>query len=187
LDWHQWHTIISISRKPRSNTAADSSSLIFQLSAKSDPCYQILSDLYSNHGGGTEEASEDTLSECLVEMLKVPGQPVTYLIIDALDECPNLSGMPTTRELVLDFLEDLVELKLPNLRICVSSRPEIDIRNTLDPLAEFRVSLHDELGQKADITSYIDAVVNTDRKMRKWREADRRLVIDTLSDKADGM
>ncbi len=120
-------------------------------------------------------------------MLKVPGQPVTYLIIDALDECPNLSGMPTTRELVLDFLEDLVELKLPNLRICVSSRPEIDIRNTLDPLAEFRVSLHDELGQKADITSYIDAVVNTDRKMRKWREADRRLVIDTLSDKADGM
>src|SRR6266404_6894588 len=82
------------------------SSLIFQLGAKSDPCYQILSDLYSNHGGGTEEASEDTLSECVVEMLKVSGQPVTYIIIDALDECPNLSGMPAARELVLDFLED---------------------------------------------------------------------------------
>ncbi|KAH9166455.1 hypothetical protein EDB89DRAFT_218772 [Lactarius sanguifluus] len=74
------------------------SSLVFQLSAKSDPCYQILSRLYSDHAGGTQEPSEDALSQCLVEMLRVPGQPAMYIVVDALDECPNISGIPTARE-----------------------------------------------------------------------------------------
>ena len=164
------------------------SSLVFQLSARSDPCYQILSRLYSDHAGGTEESSEDALSECLVEMLQVPGQPATYIIIDALDECPNISGMPTAREQVLEFLEHLVTLNLPNVHICVSSRSEIDIRSTFEPLAPFRMSLHDEGGQKEDICSYISAVVRADKRMRsRWTEGDRQLVIDELSDKADGM
>ena len=163
------------------------SSLIFQLSAKSDPCYQILSRLYSDHAGGAEEPSEDALSNCLMEMLQVPGQPVTYLIIDALDESPNISGMPTPREQVLAFLEHLVTSDLPNVYICATSRPEIDIRNTLEPLAQFRMSLHDEGGQKEDISSYIKKVVHADQRMRRWRNADKQLVIDSLSDKADGM
>ena len=163
------------------------SSLVFQLSAESDPCYQILSRLYSNHAGGTREPSEDVLSQCLAEMLTVPGQPAMYIIIDALDECPNISGMPTAREQVLEFLEHVVKSKHPNVHICVSSRAEIDIRNTLEPLTPFRISLHDEAGQKADISSYINEVVHSDQRMRRWREGDKQLVIDTLTNKADGM
>ena len=163
------------------------SSLIFQLSAKSNSCYQILSRLYSDHAGGTEEPSEDALSQCLIEMLEVPGQPAMYMIIDALDECPNVSGMETAREQVLEFLEHLLKSDLPNVHVCVSSRLEIDIRNTFETLAPFRVSLHDETGQKEDIHAYINAVVRSDQKMRRWREGDKQLVIDTLSAKADGM
>ena len=163
------------------------SSLIFQLSANSDPCYQILSRLYSDHAGGTVEPPEDVLSECLVEMLQVPGQPPTYIIIDALDECPNISGMPTPREQVLEFLDHLVKLDFPNVHICATSRPEIDIRNIIVPLAPFRMSLHDEGGQKEDILSYINKVVHADPRMRRWRNADKQLVINLLSDKADGM
>jgi hypothetical protein len=163
------------------------SSLIFQLSAKSDPCYQILSRLYSDHAGGAEEPSEDALSECLVEILGVPGQPAMYIIIDALDECPNISGIQTAREQVLRFLEHLIKLNLPNVHICVSSRLEIDIRNTFEPFVPLRMSLHDESGQKGDISAYINAVVHSDQRMRRWREGDKQLVIDTLSDKADGM
>ena len=163
------------------------SALVFQLSADSDPCYQILSRLYSDHSGGTQEPSKDALSQCLVEMLSVPGQPAMYIIIDALDECPNISGMPTAREEVLEFLEVLVKLNLPNVHICISSRAEVDIRHALEPLALFRMSLHDEGGQKEDISSYINAVVQYDRKMRRWRGEDKQLVIDTLTDKADGM
>jgi hypothetical protein len=110
-----------------------------------------------------------------------------YIIVDAIDECPNTSGFPTAREEVLDLLEELVTLNLPNLRICVTSRPEIDIRTVLEPLTSLHVSLHDEVGQKQDILDYIRNVVHSDRRMRKWRSEDKQLVIDTLSAKADGM
>jgi hypothetical protein len=50
----------------------------------------------------------------------------------------------------------------------------------------YRISLHNEIGQKEDILHYIKKVVLTDRSMRKWREEDKQLVILTLSEKADG-
>ena len=163
------------------------SSLLCQLCAVSDPCYEILARLYSTHAGGTREPSDGTLARCLLEMLQLKGQPTIYIIVDALDECPNSSGMPTPREEVLEFLEELIDYELPNVHICISSRPEFDIRAVLEPLAPFRVSLHDEMGQMKDIQDYVSAVVHSDRKMRKWRAPDKQLVIDTLSERADGM
>jgi hypothetical protein len=163
------------------------SSLLCQLCAVSDPCYEILARLYSAHAGGTREPSDGALTQCLMDMLQLEGQPAIYIIVDALDECPNTSGMPTPREKVLEFLEDLIDYGLPNVHICVSSRPEFDIRSVLEPLAPFRVSLHDETGQKKDILEYVSAVVHSDRRMRKWRAEEKQLVIDTLSERADGM
>ena len=163
------------------------SSLLFQLSSKFDACYHIFSRLYLDHNEGTRQPSDGALFDCLTEMLKVQGQSTMYLIIDALDECSNFSGMPTAREKVLDLLQDLVSLRLPNVHICVSSRPEFDIRTSLEPLASFRMLLDDESGQKADISGYIELVVHSDRRMRIWSAENKRLVIDTLSVKADGM
>jgi hypothetical protein len=120
-------------------------------------------------------------------MFNVQGQPAMYLIIDALDECPNISGMPTAREKVLEFLEDLVGLSLPNVHICVSSRLEFDIQTSLEPLASFRMFLDDESGQRADISAYINSIVHSDRRIRKWSAENKRLVVDTLSDRAGGM
>ena len=163
------------------------SSLLCQLCAKSDSCYDLLSHLYSSHDGGTREPSEGALTQCLMDMLQLERQPTIYIIVDALDECPNASGMPTPREKVLEFLEDLMDSQVPNVRICVTSRPEFDIRSVLEPLTPFRVSLHDESGQKKDILDYVSTVVNSDRRMRKWRAQEKQLVIDTLSERAGGM
>jgi hypothetical protein len=163
------------------------SSLVVQLCAKSDLCYDILSRLYSKHDTGLRLPNDDALTQCLKDMLELPGLPPIYIIIDALDECPNSSGAPSPRELVLDLIEDLVALRLSNLRICATSRPEADIQEALGPLVSHSVSLHDEAGQKQDITDYISSVVRSDRKMRKWRVEDRQLVIDTLTQRADGM
>ena len=104
--------------------------------------------------------------------------------MDALDECPDNSGMPSRREQVLDLLRDLFQLSLPNLHICVTSRPEIDITDALEPLTSLRVSLHDQTGQRKDIIEYVSSVVYSDTKMRRWREDDKRLVIDTLSERS---
>jgi len=162
-------------------------SLVIQLSAQSDPCCDILSRLYLAHDSGAQKPNEDNLMKCLKEMVTLPGHPPVYLIMDALDECPDTSGLPSPREQVLDLLKELVELSFPNLHICVTSRPEVDIRTALEPLTSCQVSLHNQSGQKKDIIKYVTSVVHSDPKMRKWRDEDKKLVIDTLSERADGM
>ena len=162
-------------------------SIISQLCAQSDPCCDILAHIYSTHDDGTRKPSDDTLAKCLTKMLSLPDRGPIYLVIDGLDECPNNSGMPTPREEVLDLVKTLVGLHLQNLHVCITSRPEIDIQTTLEPLTSFRVSLHNQTGQKKDIIDYVTFVVSSDTKMRRWREEDRKLVIETLSERADGM
>ena len=163
------------------------SSLVFQLSADSDACYDILSKLYSDHIRGTREPDIDALKECIKEMLDLPRQGPIYIIVDGLDECPNFPGNPSAREEVLDLVEELVGLELPDVHLCVASRPEMDIRIVLEELTSLQISLHDEIGQKEDIIKYINSVVLSDRKMRRWKDGDKRLVVDTLSDSANGM
>jgi hypothetical protein len=163
------------------------SSLISQLSAKSDSCLNILSQLYSDNGRGIEKPNIDALKKSITDMLSLPGQDPIYIVIDALDECPNFPGRPSAREEVLRLIKEIVDLKLPNMHLCVASRPEVDIRVVLEPLTSLKISLHDETGQKEDILKYINSVVHSDWSMRKWKEEDKQLVIDTLSDKADGM
>ena len=163
------------------------SSLLSQLSAQSNPCCDILSRLHLTHQSGGQQPSERDLLKCLKEIVTLPDQHPVYVIIDALDECPDSSGMPSPREQVLEFLKELVKLSLPNLHICVTSRPEVDIRTVLEPLTSRKVSLHDQSGQKKDIIRYVTEVVRSDPKMQRWRDEDKKLVIDTLSERADGM
>jgi hypothetical protein len=64
------------------------------------------------------------MAECLKQMLALKGQAPTYIILDALG------------------------LHLPNLHICVTSRPEPDIQIVLECLTERPVSLHDKSGKR---------------------------------------
>ena len=162
-------------------------SLVTQLSDQSHRHCDILNSLYLKHRSGSQKPGEDELIQCLKDMLTLPDQQPVYVIIDALDECPDTSGLPSPREQVLGLLEELVELSSANLRLCVTSRPEVDIRRALEPLTSFRVSLHEESGQRQDIIEYVTSVVQSDLKMRRWRDEDKNLVIETLSDRADGM
>jgi len=165
------------------------SSLLIQLSSQSDPCCDILSRLYTDHDEGAQQPSDHDLTRCLKDMLTLPDRRPVYLVMDALDESPNTSGIPSPRDMVLQLLKELVDLSLPNLQICVTSRPEIDIRNVLEPLTSRRVSLHDQSGQKEDIAEYVRSIVysNSEQIIRRWRTEDKELVIKTLSERADGM
>jgi hypothetical protein len=164
-------------------------SLLIQLSAASDSFCDILSQLYDEYGNGTRQPSDNSLMRCLTDMLALPNQRPVYLIMDALDECPSTSGIPSAREQVLSVIKDLVDLRLSSLRLCVTSRLEVNIRNALEGLACLSVSLHEERGQKNDIAEYIKSVVHSpsDTLMKRWREDDKDLVIQTLSERADGM
>jgi hypothetical protein len=164
-------------------------SLVSQLSTRSSPCCDVLHHVYEMHENGTRQPSDDTLKECLKEMLRVPRRGSIFIVLDALDECPDASGIRSPRDEVLQLVKELVDLHLQELHICATGRPEVDIRTVLGPLAFRSVSLHDESGQQADIADYIRSVVNSSPSaaMRRWRAEDRNLVIETLTERADGM
>ena len=164
-------------------------SLVTQLGTSSSPCCDVLNRIYTAHKSGAQQPSDDTLKNCLKEMLRLLGQGPTFIVLDALDECPDSFGIPSPRDEVLQLVKELVDLDLQGLHICATSRPEVDIRAILEPLAFRSVSLHDETGQNADIADYVRNVVNSSPSaaMRRWREDDKNLVIETLTEKADGM
>jgi hypothetical protein len=163
------------------------SSFLVQLYHQSDSYFDILSKFYSEHDKGSRSPSDDALAGCLKDLLRLPGLAPVYLIVDALDECPNSSVVRSPRAEVLSFLEELVAAQFLNLRVCVTSRPELDIKDVLGPLIFRSVSLHDEDGQNMDIEDYIKSVINTRPKKGRWKEEHRKLAIDVLVKKSNGM
>ena len=163
------------------------SSLLIQLCHESDKFSEILSACHSTHGNGTRQPSEDALFGCLKDMLKLRGQGELYIVVDALDECPSVSGYPTPRAEVLKILQELVGLRLPHAHLCITSRPELEIRDALEGLAAHNVPLHEQDGQNQDILDYIKSIISSDPKIRRWREEDRQLVMTTLMERARGM
>jgi hypothetical protein len=164
-------------------------SLLTQLSARSSPRCEILTKLYLVYDNGKNQPSDSALTKCLEDMLSLPDQRPIYLIMDALDESPITSGIPSARGRVLQLLKELVDLGLPYLHICATSRPEIEIRNAIEPLTSLRVSLHDQTGQKEDIADYVRSIVysNLDTNMKRWKKDDKEIVVKTLAERADGM
>jgi len=168
----------------KKNARGALSSLLVQLAAQSDSYSEILSALYSKYDAGSMQPSDDALKISLKRMLAIPGQAPIYIVIDALDECPKSTGMPSPRKEVLSLVKWLVELQCSNLSVSVTSRTETDIEDTLQPLASHRISLHDEAGQRKDITNYILWCVYSNPK---WRKQDKELIIEKLSERAAGM
>ncbi|KAN0141757.1 hypothetical protein V8E53_000219 [Lactarius tabidus] len=163
------------------------SSLLDQLSDQSDQFRDVLRGLYSEHRDGSKKPHDDALLRCLKDILTIARSVPIYLVMDALDECPNDSGeLPSRsqRGKVLSLMEELVNLRLPNLRLCITSRPEVDIRTIVKPIATQEISLHAESGQNRDINAYVTAIVQS---VQKWRDDDKKMVIDKLTENADGM
>jgi hypothetical protein len=163
------------------------SSMLFQLCHQADSYYTLLSNFRSTHCNGAQSPRDEELIRCLVDLVKLPGPSPVFLIVDGLDESPNTSTQSFRREQVLSFLGDLAKAKLQNLRLCVTSRPEVDIEAILGPLAFRSVSLENERGQKDDIKAYIESIVHMDQKMKSWNAKQKQIVIEALTEKADGM
>ena len=163
------------------------SSLLIQLCRESDNYSEILSSRYLKHGNGTRQPSQGALMECLKDMLNLPGQGELYIVVDALDECPSFPGCPTPRERVLAILRELVDLRFQHVHFCFTSRPEVDIRNIMEDLADHNVPLHEQVGQNLDIFDYIEFIFSSDRHIQRWTEEDKQLAKDTLLRGARGM
>jgi hypothetical protein len=134
--------------------------LLTQLSTYSVPCFNILSCLHSDHKNGMQQPSDDSLTQCLKNMLTLPDQHPIYLIIDAHDECSNVSGIPSHRNRVLQLVKEFIDLYLPDLHICITSRPEVDIWEVLEPLTSRRV-IPSYLSQRYQVVGQVLSQLST--------------------------
>jgi hypothetical protein len=164
------------------------SSVIVQLSRSSQSFYDILSNFHSVHQKGLHQPSIGALTKCLEDMIKTSGDIPVYLVLDAVDECPNTKGIPSSRRQVLDLVEKLVKWNGP-LHLCITSRPEFDIQTSLKLLTSSsnQICLDDHIGQQKDIIKFVRESVYSDTNMQTWRDEIKQLVIDRLSEMADGM
>ena len=173
--------------KEKQNLRNFVTSVLVQLSESSNPCRDIIYRLYSAHGNGVRQPSNSALTDCLKEMLTVSAGHPVFIIVDALDECADTPGVPAQQEAILDFVKDLAHPHHPNLRFCLTSRPEVDVQTKLQPLVVSAVSLHGQSGRKRDIANYMSSVVSFDDNMKNWRDEDKKLVVEELSERADGV
>ena len=162
-------------------------SLLIQLCTQSDPCRDILFRLFSVHARGSRMPSFGEMERCLMDMLKHLVREPTYIVVDALDECPGRPGFPSSRATLLGLFRELVNFRIPNLHICILSDLEPEIEFVLYPLASRRVCFHEESGHSQDIIHYIRTMLRTHPKMKGWKADDKQVVVNTLFRKAEGV
>ncbi|EMD33442.1 hypothetical protein CERSUDRAFT_126170 [Gelatoporia subvermispora B] len=164
------------------------SHLLIHFSAASHACSQLLSGLWSSHSNGSHQPSEHDLRQCLKSVIALLADHCLYIVIDALDECPDSSiHSHSQRRDVLMLIREIVDWGFHNVHRCVTSRPEQDIREAMEALSPRSISLHTESGQMDEISSYVHSVIESDRAFRRWKASDRELAVQHLREKANGM
>lgn len=102
-----------------------------------------------------------------------------YTILDALDEC-------TEREDLLDTPLELAGHGINNLHILLTSRPEREIKDTLEEIATGRVLLQSAKVDK-DIGIHVRKRLNIDRKLKQWPDSIKKDIEVSLVKGAQGM
>lgn len=133
------------------------------------------SSLMVIYGGGHPQPSIASFQ--LTLRRNIEGFEHVYIVIDALDECIN-------RQKVLAWIEELLQWHGGKLRILLSSRPEPDIREKFNSLAQTAQFSLSGFPMNEDIKIYIDAMLV---RMVRWDDTIRAHVRDVLIRGAQGM
>ncbi|SLM39321.1 P-loop containing nucleoside triphosphate hydrolase [Lasallia pustulata] len=156
-------------------------SLITQLSRQSKKKLNKLEALFSFCDNGERQPDVEGLLRVLKEVLE--GFDETYIVLDALDEC-------TDRKELLERMGEIQGWKLRQLRMLVTSRWLIDIKESLEPLTESRgrICIQSSLVD-ADILTYVRGRLQNDRDLKRWRGMPQvqEEIETTLKEKANGM
>jgi ankyrin repeat domain-containing protein 50 len=129
---------------------------------------------------GVAPGSEQLL-KLLKDLLKKPLR--TFLIIDALDECPESED--NERKHVLAALAEIKALKAPNLSIFVASRPEVDIKQAMDTVCDIDIDVQATLTNE-DIRFHIRAQLMIDPKLKRWQQSIKDEIEERLMKDAGG-
>ena len=143
-------------------------------------------NLYENHEGGRVNWSETAapLGKALRKALKgmISSFDTVYLVLDALDECKNL----TEQDLIVALIEDLLAQFSSKIHLLATSRPNIETQISFSNLQGGFLPL-EPTQLDPDIHNFVRSRLSEDPRMRKWPSAIKREIEDALKARARGM
>lgn len=104
-----------------------------------------------------------------------------YIFLDALDESPR----DYKREGVLRVIQEIRSWSIPSVHLLVTSRGELDIRDSLGPSRGQDLSLRN-LETDRDIANFVSDQLKNDQKLQKWEERHEEIQIK-LTTRAQGV
>lgn len=148
-------------------------SLIRQLSRS--PVAPEVTKIWKDHHLKGSQPDTNAVSDVLDDLLSHLTSDV-YLVLDALDECPE-NEESKERALVLDFLEKLLERQgnEAQVHILVTSRPEQDIKERLDRFSKIDLEAH----LAEDVKTFVNSSL-TKRPLNRWDASIHQLICDEL-------
>ena len=170
----------SFSDGARQSTDVFIRSVLRQLLLQRDTLPARVVDIWKKFGH--TQLALDTWKEMLHAV--VEGNRETFVLVDALDECPSLSG---ERERLLKFLRSLVEMHLPSLHVLVTSRKVSDVERVLGRLGHFGPFGIRNAEVDRDIVKYVEVEIGQDPVMQQWPAGLRYEVERELGSRANGM
>lgn len=152
-------------------------SLVMQLGWR-QPGLSMLQDAYDQFKH--DSLSLDFLEEIMLSSVK--SYDKIFLLLDALDECPE-SGYG--RRDVLGCLARLSQT-VPDLQVLVTSREVADVTESMEMLGAASVTT-DVQAVDDDIRSYTSALLSRDRKLHRLDVATKTLIEETIWRRSDRM
>ncbi len=150
-------------------------SLLVQLCSRSSVALRVLQELHRRHEREQRTPTSEELAMSLKEVLGA--LPQTFIVLDALDECPE-------RGELLNFLKTVAGQKVDN-NIIVTSRGLADVTEAMDYVGARRVVLQRELVDR-DIEAYVRTRLRVDKAL-KWPLNVQREIEQCLTQGAQGM
>jgi hypothetical protein len=147
------------------------------------PLHQTLEKRFARRRVAGEMSSAEA-SEIIIDTIRA--RPLTYIIVDALDECD-----PEARKILIDKLKDVVSQSQSLVKVLVTSRPsQADINNAMEELPALYINAS---RNQEDIRCFVISEVNNAIKKRRflptWTVSAklRQQIIDSLCNGASGM
>ncbi|GIZ46777.1 hypothetical protein CKM354_000988900 [Cercospora kikuchii] len=114
---------------------------------------------------------------------QVNAMSTTFILLDALDECPQASD---AQRKLLETLQRLTA-STKALKLFMTSRDEPAIRRTVHKSIQADMIAIDVSQTNHDIERYVGNEIENDPRLRRFNETSKLLVKNTLAEEADGM
>jgi hypothetical protein len=156
-------------------------SIIAQLCTREGSLPPELHKLYQQCDNGRRQPGQASLIEILSSVLTNTHR--TFIILDALDEC----SADSDRDDLFKILKEMISISSKHLNILVTSRPEKDITEELEPLKFTAINLKEQGDVKSDIDLHVRKCLEDDKRLRTWDPDTKQKIQEALVRGACGM